>query len=356
MADLTPQQKGGIARSDALSAGEKKMISRKASLGRWEKDTPRSTHEGEFLLGDMRVSAAVLPNRQRIITQATFLRALGRSRSPKAGTGVFSTVDGTPFFLQAEVLKPFISEELLMSTTPVFFIDKSGTKSVGYDARILPNVADVYLRYRDALAEQGKRVPAQYKAIVKTCDGLVRFLAQKGIVALVDQATGFTDQIEREVVSRLLDEWLTDELKPYAPTFPVSWFKEVCRVRGITFRPDMRLPRYFGKIVNDLVWDRLAPGVRQMLDQRTPVGTNGRRRTKKFQWLTDNHGKDALLLHIGRQENMLGDFGDKEWDAFYFKLNKRMPPYQPLPLLESITDEQGNIAGKEPPKLLTDGA
>jgi hypothetical protein len=33
-----------------------------------------------------------------IITQATFLRVLGRSRSPKAGTGVLSTVDELPFF------------------------------------------------------------------------------------------------------------------------------------------------------------------------------------------------------------------------------------------------------------------
>ena len=32
-------------------------------------------------------------------------------------TGVLSTVDGTPFFLQAEALKPFISSDLLVSTT-----------------------------------------------------------------------------------------------------------------------------------------------------------------------------------------------------------------------------------------------
>jgi len=37
---------------------------------------------------------------------------------PKAGTGVFGSIDGVPSFLQAEVLKPFITEELLQSTTP----------------------------------------------------------------------------------------------------------------------------------------------------------------------------------------------------------------------------------------------
>jgi hypothetical protein len=42
--------------------------------------------------------------------------------------GVLNTVDGIPFFLQAEVLKPFISEDLLQSTTPIFFRDHSGLK------------------------------------------------------------------------------------------------------------------------------------------------------------------------------------------------------------------------------------
>jgi hypothetical protein len=31
------------------------------------------------------------------------------------------TVDGLPSFLQAEALKPFITEELMQSTTPIVF-------------------------------------------------------------------------------------------------------------------------------------------------------------------------------------------------------------------------------------------
>lgn len=64
-------------------------------------------------------------------TPGAFLKAIGRSRTPKAGTGVLSTVDGTPFFLQAEALKPFISQDLLLSTTPVFFRTRDGKKMEG---------------------------------------------------------------------------------------------------------------------------------------------------------------------------------------------------------------------------------
>lgn len=41
---------------------------------------------------------------------------------------MLSTVDELPFFLQAEALKPFISEDLAMSTNPIFYRTKLGSK------------------------------------------------------------------------------------------------------------------------------------------------------------------------------------------------------------------------------------
>jgi hypothetical protein len=330
----TKQAKGGKARAEMLSPEEKKAIARKGALARWSKDVPRSTHEGDFMLADVQVSAAVLPNRQRIITQATFLRALGRSRSPKAGTGVFATVDGVPFFLQANVLKPFITEELIMSTTPLFFVDKGGKKSVGYDARILPNVADVYLKYRDSLLEDGSEIPDRYRKIFAACDALMRYLAKEGIVALVDRATGYIADLEREIVTRILEEWISDPLRPYVRTFPVSWFKQICRLKDIEFRPDMRLPRHVGRIVNNLVYDRLGYGIRQLLDERTPVGENGRRKNKKFQHLTEEQGIPQLLHLLGKQEGLMMGYADGDWKSFETRLNIVMPTYKRLPLFE----------------------
>src|SRR6266536_3636350 len=143
-------RKGGRARAEILPPERKSEIARAGAIARWSKELPQAEYEGAFSLGGMPFACAVLPNGTRIITQAAFLRSLGRSRSPKAGTGVLSTVDGLPFFLQAEVLRPFISEELMASTTPIFYRTKSGGKGGGYDAHLLPQVAEVYLRFRDA--------------------------------------------------------------------------------------------------------------------------------------------------------------------------------------------------------------
>src|SRR5437660_921077 len=127
---------GGKARAASLSAIERQGIARKAAETRWGGDLPRASHDGPLQIGDAVLVAAVLPNGKRLLSQGTVLQAIGRSRTPKAGAGGFTTVDDLPFFLQAEVLKPFISEELMMSTTPILFRLKRGARSVGYDAML----------------------------------------------------------------------------------------------------------------------------------------------------------------------------------------------------------------------------
>lgn len=131
---------GGKARAESMSKEERSLAARSAALARWANDgIQRAPFDGDFTVGGVAIKAAVLPNGKRLLTQGTLLLALGRSRTPKAGTGG-SIVDGLPFFLQADQLKLFISEELRLSTTPILFRLKTGQKAIGYDANLLPMV------------------------------------------------------------------------------------------------------------------------------------------------------------------------------------------------------------------------
>lgn len=112
--------RGGYARAEVLGPDERRAIARKAAEARWSQDLPEALFEGSFRFGDHEIVCAVLSDQTRIITQATFLRALGRSRSPKAGSGVLATANELPFFLQAEALRPFLTDELLASTSRSF--------------------------------------------------------------------------------------------------------------------------------------------------------------------------------------------------------------------------------------------
>ena len=338
MTDIdNPKVKAAQARADSLTSEERKHIARKAALARWDHSIPTAEHEGEFNIGNHTIAAAVLPNGKRLITQATFLRALGRSRSPKAGTGVLSTVDGLPFFLQAEVLKPFISEELMQSTTPIFYRTKNSARGVGYDAELLPAVAEVYLKFRDeSVAETGK-VPRRYKDIITACDILIRGLAHVGIVALVDEATGYQDVRDRQALQAILDKFLEKEFAAWAKRFPDEFYREMFRLRGWDWKSlKGRRPQLVGVLTNSIVYQRLLPGLLKELKERNPKDDQGKRRSKYHQWLTADVGHPALAQHLHAVMALMR--ASVTWDDFQAVLNRAFPKRNAKELQNSLFD------------------
>lgn len=331
---------GGKARALALTSEERKAIARHAALSRWDAEVPVADYEGELRIGNTPVSAVVLPNGKRLITQATFLRALGRSRSPKAGTGVFSTVDGIPFFLQAEALKPFITSELIESTTPIFYRTKGGSRGVGYDAELLPRVCEVYLRFKDDYLEKKGRLPKRYKNITDACDLLVRALAHVGIIALIDEATGYQYDRARYALAEILENFISKELVKWVKTFPDEFYYHIFRLRG--WKPSevaSRRPKIFGKITNDLVYERMPANILKHLESLNPKDEDGRRRRKHFQRLTEDLGQRELRTLLASEVTIMKGFHDGQWKEFYEFLNRVLPKQTPLPLFDNLPDE-----------------
>jgi len=297
--DQNPKARGGHARADALSAKERSDSARRAALARWGTDLPTASHDGPLTIAGRTIMAAVLPNGKRLLAQGTFLRALGRSRTPKAGTGGLSTVDGLPFFLQAEQLRPFITDELRLSTTPIQFRLTSGQKSLGYDANLLPLVCEVYLNLRDALANEGKPVPRNYSHIVSACDALTRGFARVGLAALIDEATGYQEVRDRKALQAILDKFLRKEFAAWSKRFPDEFYREIFRLRQWEWKGmKVNRPQVVARYTTDLVYSRLAPGVLRELEARNPRDEKGKRRTKHHQWLTEEVGHPALAQHL----------------------------------------------------------
>lgn len=318
--------KGGYARAEVLTPDQRKEIAKKAALSRWDVGVPQVEFEGPFNIGNKTLFGAVLPNGKRVLTQGTFLITLGRSRTPKAGTGVLSTVDGIPPFLQAEVLKPFISDELLESTTPIFFRTKSGKKMVGYDAQLLPAVAEVYLKMRDKLLSEGRPIPRQYSHIITACDIVIRGLARIGIIALVDEATGYQEVRDRLALQKILDKYLTDEWSKWTKTFPDDYYRELFRLKGLPYPPNSsKRPSYIGHWTNDIVYSRLAPGVLRDLKKLNPRSPSGNRKRKFFQFLTQDWGTPALREHLSNTVFLMKTCSS--WEDFRKRLNKASPKY-----------------------------
>ena len=348
MTDKNPKRVlAGKARAVALTPERRSEIAQKAANTRWEGNLPVADYEGEFPLGETPISCAVLQNGTRIITQATFLRALGRSRSPKAGTGVLSTVDELPFFLQAEALKPFISDDLVQSTNPIFYRTKQGGKGVGYDARLLPLVAEVYLQFRDSELSSNGQVPARYERMIAAADILIRALANVGIIALVDEATGFQRDRAADALATILEAFIAKELQPWVRTFPDEFYAELFRLRGLNYpRDTVKRPQYFGHLTNDIIYRRLAPNVLAELREKTPRRESGGFKHRLFQRLTPDIGHAKLREHLASVTTIMKL--SKDYADFERKLDQIHPPYnetRPLPLPEPEPEPESDNGG-----------
>ena len=109
-----------------LIVEERSAIARRAALARFGKELPRAIAEGVLKIGNVRLACAVLDdkNKTRVFSQEGFLTAIGRAGKAKGGEG--ASVDGRPAFLRAQNLEPFITKDLIASTTPFEFIPWKG--------------------------------------------------------------------------------------------------------------------------------------------------------------------------------------------------------------------------------------
>ncbi len=344
------QSKGGKARAENLTPERRREIARKAAASRWDKDLPEAILEGSIPLGDSEIACAIVGTDTRIIAQASFLRSLGRARSPKAGTGVLSTVDEPPFFLASKAFSPFIDQDLLMSTKPILYRTSSGGKGIGYDARALPSVAEVYLRFRDYHLKANGSVPARYERMVQAADLVVRSLAQVGIIALVDEATGYQDVRAKDALAKILQHYLAEERQKWAPTFPLDFYKEIYRLRGWEWKPwTTKKPQVIAHWTNDFVYDRLAPGITEELRTKNPTTRSGQRAAKHHQWFNPQNGHPALREHIAGVIALMK--GAENWDSFRRTLDRVFTRYNETLEFAFTTDGTDQQTKENPQEL-----
>lgn len=94
------------------------------------KNPPVASHAGTIKISGREIACAVLTDGKRLLTQDTFLSAIGRSPKGKGGQ-VVTSPDGLPPFVAAENLKPFISPELRAATVPFIYRTPGGASVYG---------------------------------------------------------------------------------------------------------------------------------------------------------------------------------------------------------------------------------
>lgn len=319
------QSKGGLARAEILSPEERSDIAAKAAAARW--NLPKATHEGDLHLGSYQIHCAVLEDGRRVLTQSDFMRALGRARQAK-GREYYEGDVNLPAFLTAKNLKPYIDNGLYVTSSQIVFKPLKGAKAFGYPAELLPKVCEVFLKARDE-----EKLAHTQVHIARQADVLMRALAHVGIAALVDEATGFQEVRDRKALQKILEAYLLKEFAAWAKRFPDEFYKELFRLRGWKWDGmSIARPAYVGKLTNDLVYERLAPGILDELKRRNPKTESGYRKQRHHQWLTEDIGHPALAQHLHATIVLMRASSD--WPSFYRMVERALPKKtDQLPLL-----------------------
>lgn len=329
---------GGKASAASLSRAERSERGKKAAATRWAGKHPVipkaifGSQDRPLTIGGIKIQAYVLEDGVRVLTQGDFQESLGRHR--KASVRTEEGEEQVPPILQGKGIKPFLTNDLLEKSAPIKFRTPEGMIASGYRAEILPAVCEVFLKARDA-----KILQKQQEHIAMRAEILIRGLATVGIIALVDEATGYQEARARDALAKILEAFIAKELQPYIRTFEADYYKAICRLRGWEYKTSSRRPRALAGITNDIVYSRLAPGVLEKLQEKNPVVKTGSRRgSKHFQWLTDNKGHPDLRAHLQRLTGWMEM--SETWDQFYRVLNEKKPVYRGPTLFDGLMDEE----------------
>jgi P63C domain len=313
---------GGRARASRLSPEERAAVARRAAMARWGANLPDAicgSPDRPLRIGDISLSCYVLEDGTRVLSQAGFLEALGRH--PKANVRREGGEDRMPAILQGKAIAPFISDDVIAKAQPITFRTPSGNRASGYRADLLPIVCEIYLKANDAEA-----LPSNQLHVARQAEILVRGLAHTGIIALVDEATGYQELRARNALASILEAFIAKELQAWVQTFPEDFYREMFRLRQLDYpRDTVKRPQYFGHLTNDIVYSRLAPGVLSELKKVTPRNESGARKQRYFQRLTSNLGYPKLREHLGSVTTLMKL--SRDWQDFSDKIDKIHPRY-----------------------------
>ncbi len=85
----------------------------------------------------------------------------------------------------------------------------------------------------------------------------------------------------------------------------------------------LKRPAYVGKLTNDVIYERIAPGLLEELKKRSPVNEQGKRKGTLQQLFTDDVGHPALAQHLHALTSLMSAAGNG--DGFYRLLQRAFP-------------------------------
>lgn len=245
-------------------------------------------------LGNLEIPCYVLDNGMRVFSGRGIQKAIGYDSKSGQWMNSFCKMDGVSSYLCAG--DNSISERL---SKPIKFKrnNAGGSQSTanGYEVTLLVDICS-------AIIDANRAGVFNDDVIVRNADIIIRSVAKVGIIALVDEATGYQHERENDELQKILKAYISEELLPWQKRFPDIFYKELFRLNGwdYTVNGIKKRPGIIGKWTNTFVYEELPNGVLEELKKKTPKSESGNRMNRYHQLLTTDIGEPNLEMQINK--------------------------------------------------------
>lgn len=237
-------------------------------------DSPFAKWKGQIDLGGDVLDCYVLNTEQRVIALRSAVKTIADAASGDLAK-----------FIGVSSLKPFINSDLILAELVEFSIPGTQFSGRGLTTEHFEMICRGYVQ---ALYQSAPLTDRQREIAIK-CAVITSGLTRTGLDALIDEATGYQYERAEDALQIKLRAFIADELRAWEKTFPDELWEEFGRLTNWSGALSSR-PKYWGKLVIELIYDTLDPDVAKYLRENRPPAN-----VRWHQNLTENLGVRQLV-------------------------------------------------------------
>lgn len=272
-------------------------------------------YEGTLNLGENKLPCYVLEDGTRVLSGRKMQEILKVVDGNISGTKL-------PQFLSNSILKPFIFSNKDAAHFDPIICFKGKQRINGYEATVLTDICEAILRAR----RSGVKMTERQQIVANQCEILLSSFAKIGIIALIDEATGYQNEREHFELQKILSAYISEEILKWQLTFTDDFYREVYRLWGLPFIPKYikNKPSFIGKLTTKYIYDLLPDGVVDKIKEKTGKTDKGNWKYKWHQSLTPEIGREHLkkqiievttLMSISKSKSEFNELFERKYNA-----------------------------------------
>jgi hypothetical protein len=245
-------------------------------------------YTGNLKIGDFNLPCAVLNTKQRIIFQREFIGILTGHKK-----GNFDR------YINANNLQNYVPDKFKGESwvQRIIILDYKGKRAHGLTAEDIIDLLDMYLK----ASNEGVLLKGQ-EHLAKQARILMRAFAKIGLVALIDEATGFQKDRKKDALRQLVEAYIIEDARKWTKEFYDPFFEALDIAYGNEKTISSKRPAYYGKFINDYVYRPIEKGL-ILTELKSLQNTDPNKRLHQF--LNEDIGLKTLRDRIAKITGLL---------------------------------------------------